>query len=156
MTRPIPRWLARAPIALYRHGFGRLFGHRMAMLEHRGRKSGAARYAVLEVIHHGPHEVVLVSGYGQRSQWFRNVQADPAVRVWTAGLRAVPARAEILSSGDSLEQLNEYRTRHRRAATTLGRLLDIPDLTTSGPLPADTGVRLPLVRIRFPATAGQP
>jgi deazaflavin-dependent oxidoreductase (nitroreductase family) len=155
MTRHIPRWLARAPIPLYRHGLGRLLGRRMAMLEHHGRKTGTARYAVLEVIRHGPHEVVLVSGYGPRSQWFRNIQANPAVRVWTAGQRAVPAHAEILSTCQSREELEQYRTRHRHSAVALGRLLNITDLTTGGPLPADTGVRLPLVRIQFPATTRQ-
>jgi hypothetical protein len=46
--------LVRAPIWLYRHGLGWLFGSRLLMLEHVGRKSGQPRYVVLEVIGH-PH-----------------------------------------------------------------------------------------------------
>ncbi|MDG4803790.1 nitroreductase family deazaflavin-dependent oxidoreductase [Micromonospora sp. WMMD980] len=81
--RRIPRWLARAPIPLYRNGLGRLLGRRLMMLEHRGRRSGLPRYVVLEVVDREPGALFLASGYGPASQWFRNVRADPAVRVWT-------------------------------------------------------------------------
>jgi deazaflavin-dependent oxidoreductase (nitroreductase family) len=128
----------------------------MAMLEHRGRTTGTLRYAILEVLHHTPHEVILASGYGPRSQWFRNIQADPAVRIWTGTRQAVPAHAEILSTSHSRDQLERYRTHHRRSAATLGRVLGIPDLTANGPLPADAGERLPLVSIRIPQPLGHP
>ena len=44
------RWLVRAPINLYRVGLGFLFGTRLLMLEHVGRRTGARRYVVLEVV----------------------------------------------------------------------------------------------------------
>lgn len=46
------RWLVRAPIGLYRAHLGFLFGSRLLMLEHTGRKSGTRRYVVLEVVGH--------------------------------------------------------------------------------------------------------
>jgi hypothetical protein len=46
------RWLVRAPIGLYRARVGFLFGSRLLMLEHLGRKSGARHYVVLEVVAH--------------------------------------------------------------------------------------------------------
>ncbi|WP_190820398.1 PNPOx family protein [Saccharopolyspora pogona] len=55
-----PRWLARAPIPLYRRGLGWLLGIRIMMLEHRGRRSGQLRYAVLEVLGREPGALVLV------------------------------------------------------------------------------------------------
>jgi len=38
------RAFVRAPIGLFRAGLGWLFGSRILMLEHRGRRSGSRRY----------------------------------------------------------------------------------------------------------------
>ncbi|GAA1573778.1 nitroreductase family deazaflavin-dependent oxidoreductase [Dactylosporangium maewongense] len=149
MTRRIPRLLARSPIPLYRQGLGWLFGPRMAMLEHRGRRSGQLRHVVLEVLERDARVLVVVSGYGRASQWFRNIEVDPGVRIWTGRRRGVPARAEILSAGESRHLLERYRDRHPRAAARLGRILTMPDLSAAGPLAPDVGVRLPMVRIRY-------
>ena len=46
------RRLMRAPIWIYRARAGAIFGSRILMLEHTGRKSGLPRYAVLEVVDH--------------------------------------------------------------------------------------------------------
>ena len=43
------RWLVRMPVWLYRARLGFLFGNRLLMVEHIGRKSGRRRYVVLEV-----------------------------------------------------------------------------------------------------------
>ncbi|TWD81036.1 deazaflavin-dependent oxidoreductase (nitroreductase family) [Kribbella amoyensis] len=147
MTRRIPRVLARAPIPLFRYGFGFLLGRRVMMLEHRGRVSGQPRYVVLEVVDREPDALLLVSGYGAASQWYRNVVAEPAVRVWSGRLRGVPATAVPLRAEDVGPRLARYRDRHARAARALGRALDIPELTTNDPLPAEIGTRLPLVRV---------
>ncbi|GAB3229055.1 nitroreductase family deazaflavin-dependent oxidoreductase [Micromonospora halotolerans] len=145
--RRIPRWLARAPITLYRHGLGRFLGRRLMMLEHRGRRSGLARYVVLEVVDRAPGVLFLASGYGRDSQWFRNVRADPDVRVWNGPDRGVRARATVLTGDEVRRRLESYRQRHRRAAAALGRTLGIPELVGAGPLPADVDRRLPLVRL---------
>ncbi|MFD0821291.1 nitroreductase family deazaflavin-dependent oxidoreductase [Micromonospora zhanjiangensis] len=147
MVRRIPRWLARAPIPLLRTGFGRLLGRRVAMLEHRGRVSGLPRYVVLEVIGRRPDGVDVVSGYGVRSQWYRNVLARPEVRLWCGRSVGVPARATPLPADRPRTVLADYRDRHRRAARALGRTLDLADLVHAGPLPTDIADRLPVVRI---------
>jgi hypothetical protein len=59
------RWLVRAPVWLYRARLGILLGPRFVMLEHTGRKSGARRYVVLEVVQHrAAGSYVVVSGFG--------------------------------------------------------------------------------------------
>lgn len=151
MVRMIPRPLARAPVPLYRYGFGWLLGRRFAMLQHRGRVSGLARQVVLEVLTHRPGHLTVVSGYGTRAQWYRNILADPQVRVWTGRLRGVAAVATPLPADEALAVLEEYRRRHPRATRALGRLLGIPDLTTTGPLPRDLPGRLPLVDVALAA-----
>lgn len=148
-TKRIPRRLARAPIPLFRHGFGWLLGTRVLMLEHRGRRSGLARYVVLEVIGRTPYSVTVVSGYAGKAQWFRNVLADPAVRVWTGRRVGDAARAEILRADEARSALEDYRRRHRRAARALGKVLGIDDLTRDAELPPDIADRLPLVRLTF-------
>lgn len=110
------RALARAPIALYRAGLGFLLGHRMLLLEHLGRSSGERRHAVLEVTDRPAHgRYVVVSGFGERAQWFRNVVAEPRVRVSVGRRRAVPATAHRLPQDRAAALLAEYPHRHPRA-----------------------------------------
>lgn len=110
------RRLMRAPIWLYRARLGFLFGSRMLMLEHIGRKSGARRHVVLEVFDHpAPDIYVVVSGFGARSQWYRNVLANPEVRVCVGGHTAAPAAARPLSRVEADAALHSYITRHPRA-----------------------------------------
>ena len=110
------RRLVRAPLALYRCGLGLLFGSRMLMLEHTGRVSGARRQVVLEVTaREGPGRFLVVSGFGERAQWYRNVTADPRVRVSVGRLRSVPAtaaRVPVERARRLFEQ--EYPTAHPR------------------------------------------
>lgn len=149
MTRRIPRLVARAPIPLFRAGLGFLLGSRLTMLEHRGRVSGQARYVVLEVLEHDSGGLLVVSGYGRGAQWYRNVLANPDVRVWSGRRRRVHARAIPVPVVEVPARLEEYRRRHRRAAKALGRTLALADLAGDGPVPADVGSRLPLVRVEF-------
>lgn len=114
------RWLVRAPIGLYRAGLGFLFGSRMLLLQHTGRASGRARYVVLEVIERpAAGTYVVVSGFGAKTQWFRNVQADPRVRVSCGTRRSVPARATLLSSDESAAVLRRYADAHPKTWANL-------------------------------------
>ena len=71
----------RAPIWIYQARLGFLFGSRLLMLEHIGRRTSARRYVVLEVIEHQPPDTyVVISGFGDRAQWFRNVLDNPSVQ----------------------------------------------------------------------------
>ena len=65
-----------------------MLGSRLLMLEHVGRKSGARRYVVLEVVGHPtPDSYLVASGFGENAQWFRNIKANPEVRVSPAAAR---------------------------------------------------------------------
>ena len=114
------RWFVRAPIRLYRAGLGFLFGPRLLMLEHTGRRSGLARHVVLEVVEHpDPGTWIVVSGFGAKAQWYRNIQANPAVRLWCGTHRHTPATATTLSTDQSAAVLDRYATAHPRAWATL-------------------------------------
>jgi deazaflavin-dependent oxidoreductase (nitroreductase family) len=71
----------RAPVYLYRWNLGWLLGKRMILIEHTGRKSGRARRSVLEVTAVRDGRPIIVSGFGTKSDWYRNVMADPEVEV---------------------------------------------------------------------------
>jgi deazaflavin-dependent oxidoreductase (nitroreductase family) len=92
----------------------------MLMLEHTGRRTGAPRYVVLEVIDHpGPGSYIVASGFGTRAQWFQNVQASPKVKISVAGRRSVPAEARHLTTAEADVALQSYIARHPGAWSAL-------------------------------------
>jgi deazaflavin-dependent oxidoreductase (nitroreductase family) len=118
------RWVFRAPNRLYDAGLGRLMGRRFLRLTHTGRRSGREFHTVLEVVDHDPvtGALTVVSGFGKRADWFRNVVAGGPVAVdlgrgpRLAGYELVdPAEAELL--------LASYEARNRIATPVLRRAL---------------------------------
>ena len=157
--RRLPRVLARAPVPLFRAGLGALLGGTLVMVEHRGRNTGRRRLVVLEVVERtaraspgGIPTIVVVAGFGPGSPWYRNVAAEPRVRLWSGSRRRVPAVAELLGPGASAEVLRRYRAAHPWRARFVARALGEPAVA-SGSVDADLGARLPAVRLR-PAGGG--
>ncbi|HEX6499850.1 MAG TPA: nitroreductase family deazaflavin-dependent oxidoreductase [Micromonosporaceae bacterium] len=143
------RTLMRAPIWLYRARLGFLFGSRVLMLEHIGRKSGARRYVVLEVIGHPTPDVYIVaSGFGARAQWFRNVTANPRVRVSVAGHGPRDATARRLSTGEADAALSDYVRRYPRAWAKFKNVLE----HTLGTAVSERDTALPMVELRLDPT----
>lgn len=128
-TKPsgLLRWGYRLPIALYRLRLGWLLGHRFLLLTTRGRKTGNIRHAVLEVVHYDPatHESAVLSAYGERADWYRNMLAHPPLEVRTGGRRYVP-EYRLLGVGERLAALRIYQRRYRRAFRAVMRLLGYP------------------------------
>jgi deazaflavin-dependent oxidoreductase (nitroreductase family) len=132
----------RAPIWLYRARLGILFGSRMLLLEHIGRRSGARRYVVLEVVDRpAPDTYIVASGFGTRAQWFRNVLANPQVRVAVGGHRAVHAEARVLSPAEADTTLGAYRARHPRTWATFNGVIEATLGASTAELPM-VGLRL--------------
>ena len=140
------RPLMRAPICIYRIRLGFLFGSRMLMLEHVGRRSGMTRRVVLEVIAHPtPDTYVVASGFGGRAQWFQNVRAHPRVRVSVAGRAGAPATARVLDVAEADAALAGYVARHPRAWRTFKPVLE----STFGDAIEQENTSLPMVELRF-------
>jgi deazaflavin-dependent oxidoreductase (nitroreductase family) len=103
------RWLVRAPIPLFRHRLGWLFGSRVLMLEHVGRTSGEPRFVCLEVVERpSPRRVIVVSGFGTRAQWYRNLRAQPRCHVSVGHARRAPATARFLPEAEADAVLARY------------------------------------------------
>ncbi|MDI3340155.1 MAG: nitroreductase family deazaflavin-dependent oxidoreductase [Sphaerobacter sp.] len=96
LTRTKPRGLVRRllrlPIPLDERWLGGLLGHRFLLPTHRGRASGHLHQTVLEGLRYDPatRECIVVSAWGPRADWYRNLQAGPAVEVRTGRLRYAP------------------------------------------------------------------
>ncbi|MFC8733105.1 nitroreductase family deazaflavin-dependent oxidoreductase [Luteimicrobium sp. NPDC057192] len=136
------RWVVRAPITLFRCGLGFLFGGRLMMLTHRGRRSGQRRYVVLEVVDRPSRDVVVIaSGFGERAQWYRNLEADPRCLV-SVGVRVnAPAVARLLPDDASAAALERYAARYPRSWKELRRAIT----ASTG----DPGSKIPIVRLEL-------
>ncbi|MFE0631157.1 nitroreductase family deazaflavin-dependent oxidoreductase [Streptomyces sp. NPDC058864] len=117
------RSLLRAPIRLYRWRLGWLLGGRMLLLTHVGRSTGVPRQVVLEVAGRDPDTGAyhVASGFGEASQWFRNIRRTPWVTI-QVGVRTMPAVARLVPPEESGRLMAAYASRHPRLARRLMRL----------------------------------
>lgn len=101
------------PRYLYRWHLGWLLGHRFLMITHVGRKTGRTRQTVLEVAHYdsSTQECIVMSGYGLHSDWYRNIQAQPAIEVQVGHMRYTPQQ-RMLTEEETLALLDEYQRNH--------------------------------------------
>lgn len=116
----------------------------MLMLEHVGRKTGTRRYVVLEVVARpSPRAYVVASGFGEKAQWFRNIRANPSVRVVVGSRRPLPATARVLDQAEAHSALETYAEAHPIAWRGLRPVFE----STLGAQISDGGTNLPLVRL---------
>lgn len=152
-TTAAPRGLARLalrmPIWLYQAGLGWLLGARFLMLTHIGRKTGRPRQTVLEVVRHDPatDTYFIASGWGERSDWLRNIQQNPHVLVHSGG-RRLEAVAERLPVDAAAEVLHSYARHHSLAFRNLAKLMIGVALDGSAASCRRLAIRVPLVAVR--------
>lgn len=86
----------KMPLVLYRLGLGGLLGRRFMCLTHKGHRSGKVYRTVLAVLRYDEQtrEIFAVSPWSA-SQWYRNIQATPALEVETAGVRYAPTQRSL-------------------------------------------------------------
>ncbi|MGB4135816.1 MAG: nitroreductase family deazaflavin-dependent oxidoreductase [Microbacterium sp.] len=117
-------WLVRLPIALYRAGFGWVFGRRLVMIEHLGRSSHEPRYVVVEVVERERDVIRVASGFGGTAQWYRNLKANGVAYLSTGRARRVPAAVRMLDATESAELLKGYAAAHPEAWRRLSAAMD--------------------------------
>lgn len=118
------RALFRAPIHLYRWHLGILLGDRFLLLEHVGRRSGKVRRVVLEVVHHNivADEYVVAVGFGPKTDWYRNLRAQPNVTI-QVGRRRWPVFAEFLGPDAGAEFMAHYGSEHPKLGVRLAKVM---------------------------------
>ncbi len=104
---PLARAAYRSPLLLWRMGLGALLGRIFVILTAVGRKSGQPRRAAIE-FHAYQGRKYAFSAWGERAQWYRNIQANPHVTIQTAdGTEAVIAR-RVTSDDEFNEAFEVY------------------------------------------------
>jgi deazaflavin-dependent oxidoreductase (nitroreductase family) len=114
LTYPSGGWrkaMFKWPVQLWRLGLAPIIGRNMVLITHTGRKTGLPRHTMTE-LHLINGKKYAPSGFGRRSQWYRNIEADPRVTIQTAAgtesMRAarVTGDEELLSVIDLTNPLN--------------------------------------------------
>jgi deazaflavin-dependent oxidoreductase (nitroreductase family) len=103
LTYPTSGWriaMFKWPVHLWRLGLGPIIGHNMVLISHTGRKTGLPRRTMTELHVLDGHQYA-PSGFGRRSQWYRNIEVDPRVTIQTAA-GAQSVRAVRVTDDDEL------------------------------------------------------
>jgi deazaflavin-dependent oxidoreductase (nitroreductase family) len=86
------KWLYKSPILFYRMGLGFIVGRLFMIMTTTGRKSGQTRRTAIE-FHEFEGKPTVMSGWGTKTDWYRNLQANPLATVQTwRGAQSVRAR----------------------------------------------------------------
>jgi deazaflavin-dependent oxidoreductase (nitroreductase family) len=126
-----------------------LLGGRFVLLKHTGRRSSRERQTVLEVVFHdlASARVIVCSGWGERSDWYRNVMANPNITFESNGISHCGV-AHQLSVIDAASVLELYGRRHPRAFAALAkRMLADPPTGDPEPLAMRLAADLPVVAL---------
>lgn len=120
------RTFARLPVHVYRIGLGWLMGSRFLLINHVGRRSGAPRTVVVEVVAHDPQAGTwtVASGFGPDADWYRNLLATPQVTI-QVGRRRLPVTARPLSPEDAASAMAGYGAAHPRTARRLAAFMGV-------------------------------
>jgi len=102
----------KLPLILYRLRLGWLLDHRFMQLTHLGRRSGKVRRTVLAVLDFDRQnkEIKAVSAWNA-SEWYKNIQAAPALQVETGFTRYAPVQRD-LSSEEIAQLFVAFRRQH--------------------------------------------
>jgi deazaflavin-dependent oxidoreductase (nitroreductase family) len=81
------------PVLVERLGLGRLLGRHFLVVTHRGRRSGLIRQTGVMVLHEDQQtgEICVAAG-SLKADWYRNLQAQPALEVAIGGRQFRPAQ----------------------------------------------------------------
>jgi deazaflavin-dependent oxidoreductase (nitroreductase family) len=153
LSRPSPflRVVFKLPDWFYRVGLGWLLGKRILSVTHRGRKSGRLHDTVLEVAMYDADrtESIVASAYGTRADWYRNIQAEPALRVRTGRMDYVPEQ-RFLSPEEARKAAADFCRLHPWEAKLAPRVLPAIGAAVDPNVsdPAGMLAQLPMVAFR--------
>jgi len=144
------RFGLRLPVLLYRLRLGCLLGDRFLMLTHTGRKSGLPRHTVIEVVKHDKEKdtYYVVSGWGEKSDWYRNVRKTPRATVHSGG-RKFQTIAEFIPVEKAIEVINTYAREHPIAFNELSRIFLGERMKLGIDAPEYIACKMPMVAFHY-------
>jgi deazaflavin-dependent oxidoreductase (nitroreductase family) len=109
------RWGVRVSnlhAAMYRWHLGWLAGSEFMLITHKGRKSGNLYRTIVLIVHHNPRTLEsVVTAWGEKADWYRNILASPAVEV-QMGSRKYTPQQRLVGSGELVSLLASHRKHH--------------------------------------------
>lgn len=120
----LSRFMWRMPIYIYKAHLGWLLGERFLLLTHTGRISGERRQAVLEIIRvdKTTPTYYVASGFGEKSDWFRNLQNNPEATI-QVGRQRMHVHTRRLNQAEAEAEFLDYALRHPTAIKNLAGML---------------------------------
>ena len=100
----------RGMVLMWRLGLGRFSGicpavfGRLMVVEHTGRRSGAAYLTPLNYTQFGK-DIYCIAAFGERTDWYRNILRGCPVAVWLPEGRWVGAMADVSGDPDRLARM---------------------------------------------------
>lgn len=135
MRKRIFRLLKLPPRLVYSLGLGLFLGRFVLLLTTRGRRSGKARVTPLQY-ERVDGALVVASARGARSDWYRNLLADPRAEV-RVGRTRFTARAEMCTDPARIADFLDLRLeRHPRMVEWILRLRGVPSQPSRSDLEA--------------------
>ncbi|MGE5227788.1 MAG: nitroreductase family deazaflavin-dependent oxidoreductase [Planctomycetaceae bacterium] len=130
-----PRRWNRPMVAILRSPLHGLISRRLLVVTARGRVSGRPLAFPVGYVVDGDGWLAVVAEHEQK-QWWRNVEADPAVEL-TVRRERVPAQARVLRPSDGAEHVEAFR-RYVDGFRSSGKALGV---VYAGGAPTDASVR---------------
>ncbi len=117
MVYPRAAWrkiVFRFPLFMWRLGFQPILGRVLLVLTQTGRKTGRPRHTIIEYHSAANGNKYVVSAFGRRAHWYKNIMQNPHVTIQSAdGTEYVKARRVT----DVNELLAFFRVLNRRNPT---------------------------------------
>jgi deazaflavin-dependent oxidoreductase (nitroreductase family) len=119
----------RMPLTAYRHDAGWVFGHTFLAFTHLGRRTGQPHDAVAMVLRYdeATREAVICAAWGPEVDWYRNLQAHPAVKLQIGRASYVPAQ-RFLTDDEAVDVALAFRRDHPHRFRLLSSILGWGDL----------------------------
>ena len=119
----------RLPLPLYRRGWGWLLGDTFLLLVHTGRRTGKPYSTVAMVLSYNPRTrtAVICSAWGKDTDWIRNIQAHPALKVQIGRESFTPGQ-RFLSEDESVAVMAGFQRRHPYRSRLLASIMGWGDL----------------------------
>jgi deazaflavin-dependent oxidoreductase (nitroreductase family) len=119
----------RAPLRLYRRGWGGLLGRTFLLLVHIGRKTGEAHETVAMVLadDRARGELVICSAWGPDTDWVQNLRAGPSREVRVGRDCFVPLH-RFLTDDEAVAVASAFSRRHPRRLRLMSAVLGWGDL----------------------------
>ena len=119
----------RLPLAAYRHNAGPAVGRTFLAFTHVGRRTGQPNQtgAMVQSDDTTTGEAVICAGWGPQTDWYRNLQAHPAVTVQLGGQTFTPQQ-RFLTEEEAFGVGVRFRREHPHRMRFFSRVLGWGDL----------------------------